>query len=816
MNPHELIGKGYYLIPVRRSSDPKKDKAALLSNWPDLASRDPEQIAVWEKQFPGCNWGIVCKNCIVFDLDRIVNGRTLTEAELLRNWCDLTEDYMLQYPIVVTGNGGRHYYFRRPDEKIKAQTKFAYYKDGRKIETNIDIKVGNGYVVAPGCVNGKGGEYVCEDGLWAVDELPELPKEIIDILPKQTGEAPKPAVRTTAAGDIERKLYLCRLYAEKFDPAISGSRGHDQALRVSNAIFWGFDIPKEYGWPIFTEWNAKLVDPWSEKELEHKYSETMNKPPTGIARGSLYKPFDKIDDIYSKAAAALVNRLISADEKEYGAEVYTDENRSFPLEYFPKEIQDYCREVSKALCVDESFTGYLALSVTSAANGYRSTFSYRNYKRCRALFHTILVAYSGCGKSPTMEAMLFPVIEMDARSERKRVVAEKRYKEAKRNKKKNDPEPELPPFIPRQIVQGTTSEAIEKYWSDLEQSLIIDENSPIGIDSLDEELHEKISELKTGVLWWYDEGSALLQGMDAYKKAKSDQSVYIPILDGSCGGALRVDNDSNRRYFDSHTVLVAGIQDEVLKSIAKDDELYFQKGFFQRINFACPPFVPITREKHIISRDAKDRYRDKIIWMYDLEYHDFTLSPEAERIFEQFEEEADNDFNTRGYLGSRRTSGDSAIMSVDRKSTKRVLEVALLLEVMEAAGKDSIDKVITGRSMEGAIKIIQYCNDDFYKVVRDCCYSGGEQDRTTEDKIVYLLESSGENGMSVRELQQKVFYRQKSNEVIKFMDRMMRKYKPIRRYNETGKRGPSTFRYRYTAPVREPVEDEEAADVAAS
>lgn len=811
MNPHELIGKGYYLIPVRRSSDPKKDKTALIAKWPELASRDPEQIDAWARQFPGCNWGIVCKNCIVFDLDRKIKTdgveRVLDDEEFFSGWNDLIEPFgYLQYPSVVTGNGGRHYYFRRPDEKVKLQTKLSYVRDGRRITTNIDIRVGNGYVVAPGCVNGQGGEYVCEEGLWAVDDLEELPKEIIDLLPKQTDEATKPAVRTTAAGDIERKLYLCRLYAEKFDPAISGSRGHDQALRVSNAIFWGFDLPKEDGWPIFTGWNAKLDEPWSEKELEHKYNETMNKPPTGIARGSLYKPFEKEEDIYSKAAAALI-ACLAAEEIET--------ERRFPLEYFPAEIRDYCREVAKALCVDESLPGYLALSVTSAANGYRSTFSFRNYTRSRALFHTMLVAYSGCGKSPTMDAMMFPVVEMDARSEKKRILKEKEYREQKRNRKRGEPEPELPPFIPRQIIQGTTSEAVEKYWSDLEQSLIIDESSSIGIDSLDEELHRKVAGLKTGVLWWYDEGSALLQGMDAYKKSKSDQSVYISILDGSGGGALRVDNESNRRYFDSHTVLVAGIQDEVLKSIAKDDELYFQKGFFQRISFAYPPFVPISREKHIISQDAKDRYRDKITWMYDLEYHDFTLSPEAERIFEQFEEETENDYNTRGNLGSRRTSGDSAIMSAERKSLKRVLEVALLLEVMETAGKDSCDKIISGRSMTGAIKIIQYCNDDFYKVVRDCCYVGGEQDGATEDKIFYLLKTAENNTVSLRELQRKVFRSQPVQSITDFMARMMRKYSTIKKESVT-KRGRPTFEYRYTAPEQpKENEEEDAAEEAA-
>ncbi len=836
MDPHELIGKGYYLIPVRRSSDPKKDKTALIAKWPELASRDPAQIDAWAQQFPGCNWGIVCKNCIVFDLDRKIKTggveRILDDEEFFSYWNDIIDQFgHLQYPSVVTGNGGRHYYFKRPEEKVKLQTKLAYVKDGRKVTTNIDIRVGNGYVVAPGCVNGQGGEYVCEGGLWAVDELEELPKEFIDLLPKQADEAPKPAIRTAATGDLERKIYLCRLYAEKFDPAISGSKGHDQALRVSNAIFWGFDIPKEYGWPIFTEWNAKLEEKWSEKELEHKYSETMNKPPAKIERGSLckrlYKRIGGDGGFDYEAAKRIVDELfdeINGAETENSFEDDDDFQEKFPLEYFPPEIRDYCQKVSESLSVDESLPGYLALSVASAANGYVSTYS-RGVIRCqRALFHTLIVLYSGGGKSPTMKEMLFPVFERQNRANEEFLRDQHRYNEEKRTKKRGAPDPEPVKFVPCYKIPDATSEGLIEYWSKYERALIIDKNLSFSIKSLDEENQRKMRETiafnKKGAVWFYDEASLLLEGMDAYKKASKDQAVYLQILDGGEGGTVRASESSNRHFSDSHTILIAGVQEETLRRIAKNEESFFYTGFFERINFAFPPFIErkgstvnISEEKMREYDELKQAYRDKIEDIYNQsEVRDFRLSDEAEMLYSQYESEANEDLNMRGKLGARKTAADSAMMSTDSKSTKRVLDVALLLEVMDKAGKGIVEDVISARSMEGAIKIVRYCNRVFQKLVRYCCYSGGTTEGIMEDKIVRLLENAGDKGMSIRELMGKVFRHHTKRDIIDFMrTHLLERRETVKKKIEKNKHGKPTVRY-YFVPKPKPEELPEEYD----
>ncbi len=813
-NPYELLQKGYWLIPVNDGNlgDPslpqeKRVKTPLTRHAARDASNDPLQIRQWAEKYPGCNWGIVCKNILVFDLDRKIDGRTLSDEEFISAWEDLTGDFpSLHYPIVKTASGGRHYYFRKPDVELTSTKKFSYTRNGKVIKTNIDVQVGNVYVVAPGSKNYDGGEYTTDE-IWDVADLPEIPPEVLALLPrKEKGtQSALPPVNTSSI-PFSRKSYLCQRYVDQIESDVEGSGG-GKTFWVASVIFWCFDLSKEEGWPIFRSFTDRCQTAWTnERELEHKYRDAVSKPLNKYERGCFLKKFEQYTDneILSGSIDDLIDRLTADTKNDFPCDGDEDK-RAFPLEYFPPEIRDYCREVARALCVHESLPGYLALSVTSAANGYRSTFSHADFSHVRALFHTFLVLYSGGGKSPTMDAMLFPIVEENQRSERQRIFEEKNYRRKKREKKRNDPEPEEPKFIPRQIVQGTTSEAIEKYWSDLEQSLIITKDDIDVVASLGEEIHKKIAALKTGVLWWYDEGSVLLQGMDAYKKAQTDQSVYLQLLEGRGGGALRVDRESNRSYFDSHTVLVAGIQDEVLQSIAKDDTLYFKKGFFQRINFAFPPFVELEIDPPMINEETKQRYRDKIIWLYSetRPYHDYTLSPEAAEMYRKFKTEVSEDYNMRGKLGRRKTAADSAIMSTDQKNKKRVLEVALLLEVMEQSGKDSIDKFISARSMEGAIKIIQYCDEDFQKVVRRCCYSEGTPEGTLEDKIMRALEKAAEDGLSVRELRQKVFHKHTARDIVSFMSRLTKKRKTIKMREIKKERGRPVRKY-FFAPKEEP------------
>ena len=84
------------------------------------------------------------------------------------------------------------------------------------------------------------------------------------------------------------KIYFCKSYIEKFTPAVSGEFGHNHALRVCNAIFHGFGLEREEGWPIFMDYCSRCEPPFTEEEAERVYNKFVKNPPE-TPRGHLLK-----------------------------------------------------------------------------------------------------------------------------------------------------------------------------------------------------------------------------------------------------------------------------------------------------------------------------------------------------------------------------------------------------------------------------------------------------------------------------------------------------------------------------------------------
>lgn len=299
MNFELLQELGYTLIPIEANG-----KRPLTKNGVKDGTNDLDTITSWAAQYPGCNWGIVCDNLIVFDLDKKVGRNELPEQEMLSHWTYLSEKYDLPVsPIVVTGSGGRHYYFRKPDVPIKGSVKLTYYRDGTSVKSNIDIRVGNQYVVAPGSIHESGNSYEC-DCLLSVDELSELPQSFIDILPKPGDRQPRSQVRGEFL-DSDFIVERCKKWVDKADIAVQGQDGSSQMLRVANAIFWGFGLSKHVGWNILVDYNLRCDPPFSDSELEHKYDETQSKPQDKTFG---YLAQDNSTDIYGKVSNSLIDK----------------------------------------------------------------------------------------------------------------------------------------------------------------------------------------------------------------------------------------------------------------------------------------------------------------------------------------------------------------------------------------------------------------------------------------------------------------------------------------------------------------------------
>jgi hypothetical protein len=83
--------------------------------------------------------------------------------------------------------------------------------------------------------------------------------------------------RGNISADVEARAIA---YLDKCGPAISGSRGHNQAFKVACKIGPGFDLPPETTYRLLAEhFNPRCKPPWSEWELWRKVGQGYQEEP---------------------------------------------------------------------------------------------------------------------------------------------------------------------------------------------------------------------------------------------------------------------------------------------------------------------------------------------------------------------------------------------------------------------------------------------------------------------------------------------------------------------------------------------------------
>jgi putative DNA primase/helicase len=140
-------------------------KHPRISGWQHNASRDPEQIARWVRQFPRANIGILTGHAsgfVALDPDS-ANGKR-GEESLARLLAEAGEELPVT-PQARTGSGGRHILFAHPgpDHIIGNRQPLAGYPD-------LDVRGDGGFIVAAPSLHMSGREYA-----WVVTEVDLAP-----------------------------------------------------------------------------------------------------------------------------------------------------------------------------------------------------------------------------------------------------------------------------------------------------------------------------------------------------------------------------------------------------------------------------------------------------------------------------------------------------------------------------------------------------------------------------------------------------------------------------------------------------------------
>lgn len=181
-----LARKGYEVLPL-------DGKRPIEKDWPNLASSHPNDVARMWEQYPDANIGIKTGGpFVVLDVDPRNDG----EASLARLE---TAVGTLPPPTVLTGGGGKHWYFL-VDDPVPSH----------KLAPGIDVKSVGGQVVAPPSIHPVTGEpYVFVNGALPT----EMPDSLLKYIRKQSrnGESHSPRESSSFLTEGTRNDDLTRL-----------------------------------------------------------------------------------------------------------------------------------------------------------------------------------------------------------------------------------------------------------------------------------------------------------------------------------------------------------------------------------------------------------------------------------------------------------------------------------------------------------------------------------------------------------------------------------------------------------------------------
>lgn len=238
----DLAAQGFRVFPLQHNS-----KLPIKGiSWRDLVCSD--EIAAWsmwsQPQFAACNVGIHCVNMIVVDVDDYKAKAEGAEGAL--EALGLPTTFTVQ-----TARGGRHLYFHGPDVANSAS----------RIAPGIDVRGGNGYVVAPGSeIDGQSYSILTNAG------MAEAPERLVDACKaskaSQTRDSVDWGAETTAS-----RLEDGRQFLSTARVSVEGCGGNDTAFKVISEM-WDKGVTANGTLDLLLEdWNERCLPPWSVDEL---------------------------------------------------------------------------------------------------------------------------------------------------------------------------------------------------------------------------------------------------------------------------------------------------------------------------------------------------------------------------------------------------------------------------------------------------------------------------------------------------------------------------------------------------------------------
>lgn len=252
-----------YLFPIKAGAK----YPPLIKDNLEQASNDPAQLEAWEKQWPGCNWGVAHRKSelLVADVDTNVKKNkqgqaTFDDLDLMYGWPE-TE-------MTTTPSGGFHKVYEGWANDQHPAHIMALGLNG----IGLDIDSPN-YTLIPGCTFDDGTSYVGND-LEAV----RCPEWIYDTI-----KTAKTKSRITDAGEVvieidqQRNIDLAIDFLKSdAEPSIQGAGGDFNLLKAANYLK-DIGISQQLGAELLNEYfNPRCEPPWDMDDLAKKMENAYN------------------------------------------------------------------------------------------------------------------------------------------------------------------------------------------------------------------------------------------------------------------------------------------------------------------------------------------------------------------------------------------------------------------------------------------------------------------------------------------------------------------------------------------------------------
>jgi uncharacterized cupredoxin-like copper-binding protein len=384
--------------------------------------------------------------------------------------------------------------------------------------------------------------------------------------------------------------------------------------------------------------------------------------------------------------------FIKRDEeltKELEERAKAKEN-NFPVEVFPPVIRNIIKATHQNLNYPVDFTGASILYAASVAIGNTVKIEVKKTFQETAVLYLAIVARAGANKSHPLSFAMQPLMDHDEKTyleyEKQRQQYEQAFNLSKKERDKQNDEEPVKPVWHKLLVSDFTPEALI-------------------------EVHRYN---KRGIGVYIDELAGWFKNFNRYNSG-SEMEFWISQWSGK---RLTIDRKTTETaYITRPFISVAGtIQNALLKDMARDSRS--KNGFMDRILFVIPDNLqkPYWNDSEI-NPDLVTDWNTIIenLLKQPLQLNDklnpepliMHLTPEAKNLLITWQNKNADACNDED---------NDAIAGIYSKLEIYAARLALILEMLDyACGNDDVN-CITARSVQGALKLVEYFKNSAVKV----------------------------------------------------------------------------------------------------